>query len=405
MAFKISFHVEVGFVFDRDFIHNNYLVHRNLAPLWIVAYDLYKSKSLYKPFQNYSLCLMLPLFEAFLRAAFVQCHSLTPRLLLAIRQDYYVTFNEIFNIRFKLGSDGRVPGASNKIEVKSDIANRLHELLPLSLRCMAADLMLLPQGLRFRDRLSHGQVDLVHLNSRSAQYLVSFIVSTMDCLNCGAKAWMKGKSMFIAKTCYSSHYHPVAMFLDEMSELAFATRKLSIQHRSLFSFVSFCSDPIVYLKKVHRNIFLSWIPQSQNVLSALNKCVKLMGQFVDNINMFIQTRFDGSSLRSRQRDNMVQFKQIIPDLIHRKHVLVMYTLLDIVGLLESTTAVWNSGQRKVQLRKSVRLLCTAAENLVKFSGSGQHQWTLCEHHSLLLVHHSSEIKSIVQSDSSNLARP
>lgn len=104
-----------------------------------------------------SLVLLFPLLESYLRFIFSYENCLPHRFLSAQTYEMYTTFSEIMNPF--LDEDLKIP-------------NRFVDFFGESKLEMLSDVLFNPEGLRLRDRISHGQIDLCTVDSSITNHII-----------------------------------------------------------------------------------------------------------------------------------------------------------------------------------------------------------------------------------------
>ncbi|PIK52488.1 putative endoplasmic reticulum membrane-associated RNA degradation protein isoform X3 [Apostichopus japonicus] len=153
---------------------------------------------------SWSAALIIQLLESILRQVFAKSNGCPERVLTAESSTLFTTFDEILT--------GTLPdGSENK--VRHVIGDGILEML--------LDLLVYPNGPRFRDRLSHGELDFHSINPILVLILIHIIITLSDKLSDQEKF---KKNVFYSKSgrllcSYKSLFHPIPMLRDDYIRL------------------------------------------------------------------------------------------------------------------------------------------------------------------------------------------
>ncbi|KAI1285421.1 Endoplasmic reticulum membrane-associated RNA degradation protein [Halotydeus destructor] len=146
---------------DIDVVHEvikrSPVILKNSLPIWTLALDLYKR-------QSWSLCtnVIMCQMENFLRVIYSIFNRMENRLLSAQAQELYTTYSEILSEHLGDSTDKNV----------------FMEFFCLPHIELLMDVLFNPDGLRLRDRLSHGQVSLLAMDD----FVVNHVLCVTFCL-------------------------------------------------------------------------------------------------------------------------------------------------------------------------------------------------------------------------------
>jgi len=122
----------------------------SMRPFWDLALCLFR-----KGHFGECLVVLLPQLELALRRVFVSANHCSQRLLTAENSTLFTTMDEILNQFMADGSE-----------------NRLRHVLGDSYLTLLLDCLVYPLGPRIRDRVSHGEVDLLNQCSETPSYVI-----------------------------------------------------------------------------------------------------------------------------------------------------------------------------------------------------------------------------------------
>ncbi|XP_074662360.1 endoplasmic reticulum membrane-associated RNA degradation protein-like [Tubulanus polymorphus] len=173
-------------------IEETTFISNYMRPVWISAI-----RALNNNRSGDAIILLLTQLEHCLRSVFAKINNCEGRVLTAESAEFYTTFAEILNID--------LPNGDN---------NHLHSALGISFLDMLYDLLVYPEGLRLRDQISHGEVNLNAISER----MVSFVFATCVAfcskwLPPSALSWKEPSVRQIYQWAenYETHFHPVTI--------------------------------------------------------------------------------------------------------------------------------------------------------------------------------------------------
>lgn len=142
----------------RKVIECSPVIFRACLPLWDLVLELYTDG-------RWGFCsvLLASVMESYLRVIYATVNDIEVRLLTAQSFELYTTYSEIL---------------SEHLVDSTDI-NQFINVFKLSHIEMMMDVLFNPEGLRFRDRMSHGQVDLLNLPRSVANFFLCVNVSLL----------------------------------------------------------------------------------------------------------------------------------------------------------------------------------------------------------------------------------
>ena len=361
------------------------LIHRTLRPLWSAAFSLYFDAQ--NCYRWYSFCLLMPLLESNLRYLYCSLNQLSNRLLTAISREYYVTFTEIFAYLAMVdGEEGDASSAANK-------GNRLFDLLPRPLIVLLLDVVILPEGLRFRDRLSHGQVDLHSINSTVANHIICSVISVLQTATLKLRVAEKCTPPVIHQitdSCvrhYECLFHPVYQLKNQL--LSFVKRllrfvdiyKSSVDDQQCEQYNGHLEAYQAAISSIEFDLFEQYIANCDQLVLLLRNCTTNYERFIDNLTTFISTRSEElkqCKLRSRQRTNYQTMLASVPqylEIFASGESAFWRTLLLTVNSLELTTICWDATAKdKFSLERLIKQLLKCAENLAQQSLMSVNRW-------------------------------
>lgn len=285
------------------------IIHHSLRPIWKTSIDLYFEQK----YHCFSFCLLLPLFEASLRYLYCLLNKFSNRLLTAISSEYYVTFSNIFAF------DITYEDISNSVINSNRIENNLYKYFPKSLMFIMGDFLQLPDGLRFRDRLSHGQIDFNKINKTVTNHLfcsimsmLIFVVKTSSVNDFQLEAKINRLyEHLIQIEHYRTQYHPIHRLQTNIICLIQKVIQLTEFDEDLTNL-----EQLELFQKNFNNFYIDisqhWCDtnQIQSTTLLFTNCISNLHCFIENIINFKKIRSEQLSrcqLRSRQRDNYQTF--------------------------------------------------------------------------------------------------
>lgn len=333
-------------------------------------------------FRNYSFCLLLPLLESNLRFLYCSLNGLSDRLLTAISHEYYVTFTEILSFD-SLSEEEIVKGTElNKVELKNQ--NKLYHFLPKPLMIQLLDMIIFPEGLRFRDRLSHGQIEFHSINSTIGKYVICSVISVLQITNSKMlpKFTLSSSFELISQTFtinYRCQYHTIYQLKHQLSIIFDLFLKLlganiKNQQSNKEFLVSQLEFQKASINSKEYDLSSTFITQCDSIVLLLRNCAINYQRFLENIINFILIRsdeFDRCLLRSRQRSNFQTFQEKFPELINSLRNLFSY-FEKWYQNLQFSTQQWN--QDSSVFEKSMKHLLKIAENVAQLSSITKNRW-------------------------------
>lgn len=325
------------------------------------------STSSCKIISGLSYCLLLPLFEASLRYLFCYHNNITFDYLAAMMGEYYVTFEEIFEYeldgeRFLKIADGRR-------------LNRLYLVLPKELMITGLDIFLLPEGVRFRDRIGHGQVDFGSINEKVGNFVLLHVLQVLKHSNNEKMLQLPPRSLFHGTTNYqlaiehclrgivkieailpNEFIEPVLIpFETELDQ--FRTTERDLMNRSIYR-NNTCDELIASGRSILVNI-------RQTLL---------------NIEHFLVARFEAAErrqLRERQRNNLQTLLAQCPTMLATLARLVLFFAQTWINL-EAEVARYEADVKRK--RQKARSMLKAMQNMANKTQLDQNKWAeACEH--------------------------
>ncbi|XP_039248767.2 endoplasmic reticulum membrane-associated RNA degradation protein-like [Styela clava] len=131
-----------------------------LWPFLEESFNLYAQKEF-----GDCVTLIIPCFETWLRILFAQSNDCEERILTAESSSLYTTLDEILAQHLDDGSE-----------------NRIRFVLGDEIMMVLMDLFVLQDGVRIRDRLSHGEMSLAIIKSQIASVLICLTLRVLWCL-------------------------------------------------------------------------------------------------------------------------------------------------------------------------------------------------------------------------------
>lgn len=261
------------------------IVMEKLLPLWHFAFSLFDQA-------QYGLCsvLVVCLFENSLRLLYASLNGLENRILSAQSYEFYTTYSEILS-RYR--------------DKELLIGN---ELVTFFDRChleLMMDVFFNSEGLRLRDRLSHGQVDLISFPKSVANHLLSMtfcIVHNVSLRLGSATQQLPSKltTMYATSLQYKARFHL-------SSDLQLSVLR-SLEHLKQWQVPQDQSNAQVVLENIAAvtvpSLFrpeaeMSLVVHIRQVGQALEEAARCILSELRAKSELLQSR----SLRSRQREN------------------------------------------------------------------------------------------------------
>lgn len=133
------------------------------------------------------LLLLLPFLESTVREMFGKVNNFNTKARI---DGYYFTLDMVLDQDIGVAHNTFRPNSKNKIK----------ELLSDSTLCMLYDFFTSPKGPRIRDRFSHGELKLSHIDDTTARLLIGLYTRLV----------MEAKEMEQNNFQYESYYHPIS---------------------------------------------------------------------------------------------------------------------------------------------------------------------------------------------------
>lgn len=311
----------------------------------------------------YCLCLLMPLLEASLRYLYCRLNRLERRLVSATSRQYYVTLATVLAPRVTYCADSRTGrGQDQQAE-----PNRVLLFLPPTLAAVLADLLLLPGGVRLRDRVSHGQVDLCRTHPLVANHAVAVSLALLlsatahPCAHCPLLPSTRPPQP------YRSLYHPVDRLvtsalrllhdLATLADLPQVECKVDLAHTaSLFH-------------SLHFDLTGQSTEQCLPLVAILQSTLSHYSALLANLAHFRSSRAAQAArgeLRSRQRTNLASLHARLPLFAARLTCPAMWhSLYALCTLLPRHTP---------SLTAHFRHALSLAENLAQQSQATRNNW-------------------------------
>ncbi|XP_040574551.2 endoplasmic reticulum membrane-associated RNA degradation protein-like [Lepeophtheirus salmonis] len=245
--------------------------------------------------KKYDLALLnlLPYLESILRRHFTRVNNCPERLLTAESDQFYTTFEEIF---------------SSEISHSGDTAelNRMRDYLGDPLLEFYYDILILPDGPRLRDRLSHGEFQIFS-KSDSEAYRISLILLL--------------KSIFEPHVfhTYRSIFHPFALLFQKVSEATgeiLRKGRVNVEH----SLPEYIINYSCLFRPKHEYELVRLLNQ---IADALKSSAILMNENVSLTTL----KMENKTLRSRQRSTAQNMFSLIDSLKISQMKTLSYILL------------------------------------------------------------------------------
>ncbi|XP_064595493.1 uncharacterized protein LOC135462070 [Liolophura sinensis] len=178
---------------------NSQFILPQFLPVWEDAFDLYQENRRY----GESVTLLFPLLENGLRWMFAELNHCPDRVLTAESSVLYTTFDEILA--------RLVAGKENKL--LSKLGPHLVDLLQ--------DLMVYPEGPRFRDRLGHGEANFLDITKQQADavWVTALALLYTFTSPCHEQQDDHAETVLSELHSYTSVFHPVSLLTDQISSL------------------------------------------------------------------------------------------------------------------------------------------------------------------------------------------
>lgn len=381
------------------------LIHRTLRPLWSAALSLYFDTQ--NCYRFYSFCLLMPLLESSLRYLYCSLNQLSNRLLTAISREYYVTFTEILSFHALAdGEEVRSTTATDNLKM-----NCLFNHFPRPLVVLLLDTILLPEGLRFRDRLSHGQVDLHSINCTVANYVICSVIAVIQIstqkLGVSETISIPPIIQQITGKCitkYECLFHPLYQLKTQLSSfiqslLLFVDISNSTVDSQQFEHYNF--NLKTYQKtisSIEYDLFEPNIADCDQLVLLLRNCATNYERFITNLTNFISTRskeLKQCKLRSRQRTNYQSMLTSVPLYLETfaSHKSAFWrTLLSMMSNFQQTIRCWScTAKEKLSLEKLLKRLLQCSQNLAQQSQMTTNRWEVVDK----LIHQQKEVLELL----------
>ena len=163
-----------------------------------------------------SLSLLLTEWEFVSRLLFAIVNDCKNRVQTAESDELYITFDEILSQTLGEGEN----------QFPKIIGNWHMELL--------LDLLVLPEGPRIRDKVSHGEIDSNDLHSKKSIQIVAVsylaINTILGSLEKSSALVENNPTHSIAVTNYSSQYHPTSLLLKDIHIAVISVKSVLLKH-------------------------------------------------------------------------------------------------------------------------------------------------------------------------------
>lgn len=273
--------------------------------------------------------------------------------------EYYITFEEIFEYdldveRFLKNSKGKR-------------SNRLYQVLPREILINGLDIFLLPEGVRFRDRIGHGQVDFGSINDKVGNFVLQHVLQVLKHCKNENILQLPQRSLFHSTSFYQMTIEQCLSGIIKIEAILPKKPKESVLISSQIELDQFRSTErdLMHPSIYHNNICDELIASGRSILVNIK-------QTLINIEHFLVTRLEAAEkhqLRERQRNNLQTLLDLCPNMLVTLTRLVLYFVQTWINL---ETEVTNYDVKSK--RQKTRLMLKALQNMSNKTQIDQNKW-------------------------------
>jgi len=371
---------------SRSVLENCPFILKRMSPLWKYAFDLYNENKF-----GFCIAIIFPQLESCLRFIYSTVNGMTCRIMTAIAKEYYTTFAEILS--------QTLPDSEEK--------NAIHTIFDQSLIELLLDIIIIPEGPRIRDKLSHGQIDIFAVERYVANHVICAAVCVLVSANIKLNQTIDYLSLDIVcnimKTAshYKCLFHPISQLRTKIIDLASSLSEwnnssidqslcvsndtpeeienlLKIVNSLVFSetlnYVNTEQAIIVKLQNYNLNILSN--RKSESEIIVLRQIVDNIVESSENMRIFLELRhqqYSAKQLRSRQRLNYILMLKNL-QFYRTTFSIMLFTLYSIF----MNNFQFNETENELSFLKCLKYFLHLCQNMNSKSHLSVNKWDKCQ---------------------------